>query len=261
MEFCVLGPTEVIDNGSPVRLAGARHERILAMLLLNAPRLVTVADLVDAVWATDPPATATSQVQNCVAALRRNLVSVGMPAGWLVRKSAGYLLTIPGEWYDAWCFSALLAKGRAAAGSGDLDGAVRSLRHAEALWRGPALAGLTADSLALQAEAARLEELRVQAVEERVALELTLGLHHQCLAELVGLAQRHPLREPLHRVLMLALQRCGRTVEALEVYERIRQRLADEFGVQPGTELREAHRLVLDDRAATMHLLSSPMAA
>jgi DNA-binding SARP family transcriptional activator len=245
VDFRVLGPVEVLHGEEPVRLDGPRQVRILAMLLINMGRLVTTAALVDVVWPASPPVTATSQVQNSVTALRRKLCGLGMPESWLVRKGGGYLLTIPSTQLDAVRYLALVREGRLLARAGHIELAIRDLRRAEDLWRGPALAGLTGDALAYQAEAVRLEELRLQALEKRLALELSVGLHHERLAELAGLAHGHPLRDRLQGALMLALHRCGRSAEALDVYDRASLRLAEEFGLEPSTELRDLRRLVL----------------
>ncbi|MGC9670840.1 AfsR/SARP family transcriptional regulator [Planosporangium sp. 12N6] len=248
MEFRILGPVEVVHGGEPVRLDGPRQERVLAMLLINRGRLVTIEALVDVVWPSNPPVTATNQVQNSVTALRRKLCGLGMPESGLVRKGAGYLLTIPDDQFDAAHYLALIRQGRLLARSGNTARAIRTLRRAEDLWCGPALAGLPGDALAFQSEAVRLEEIRLQALEERLVLEVNLGRHHECLAELAGLARGYPLREGLQGALMLALHRCGRSAEALEVYDRAQRRLAEEFGLEPSAGLRRLRQLVLSER-------------
>jgi DNA-binding SARP family transcriptional activator len=250
MDFRILGPVEVFHDDRPVPLAGLRQERILAMLLVNQNRMVTTTELVDAMWPADPPATATNQVRNCVAALRRGLVQLGLPPSALLHKAHGYLLVVAPMDLDAARFTALVNAGRAAARQGLTEVAVDRLRAAQRLWRGPALAGLADDVLVLAGEAARLEELRLHALEDWMALELDAGRHHHCVAELTGLTRRYPLRERLQAILMLALYRCGRTAEALDVYERTRRRLRDEFAVEPGTELRDLWQLVLTGRPA-----------
>jgi DNA-binding SARP family transcriptional activator len=248
MDFRVLGPVEVVADGAAIPLSGQRHERIIAMLLVSPNRLVTLADLVDVVWPASPPVTATSQVRNCVAALRRKLCGFGMPDDWLVRKGAGYVLAIDCELLDWWRFQSMVQQGRQQAHAGNVEVAVHLLRQAAELWRGPALAGLDEESMTLRAEAVRLEELRMQALEERFALQISLGQQHECLAELAAVAHRQPLRARLQISLMLALHRCGRSAEALGVYDRTRRSLADEYGLEPSPELRDIQHYVLTDR-------------
>jgi DNA-binding SARP family transcriptional activator/tetratricopeptide (TPR) repeat protein len=232
MEFRLLGPVEVVDGGGPVRLAGRRERCILALMALAAGRVVSVDRLVDAVWERDPPETARRQVHTCISLLRKALGSV------VETRGPGYLLRVEPADIDVARFDALVAAARTAAEPHESSAAYAS---ALALWRGPALDGLPG----LRAEAARLEERRLVAVEERVTLELGLGRHAELVAELTGLVAEHPLRERLRAGLMLALHRCGRTAEALAGYRATRQLLNDALGVQPSTELRNLERAIL----------------
>jgi DNA-binding SARP family transcriptional activator/tetratricopeptide (TPR) repeat protein len=241
VEFRLLGPVEVLDGGGvPVRLAGRRERTILALLALAAGRVVSVDRMVDAVWESDPPQTARRQVHTCISVIRKALGPI------VHTREPGYLLGADSDDIDVARFDALVAAARTAPGPRE---SAELLMRALALWRGPALDGLTG----LRAEAAALEERRLVIVEERVALELGLGRHAELVAELTGLVAAHPLRERLRAGLMLALHRCGRTAEALAVYRTTRRVLKDEFGVEPSAELRNLERAILAEDPGLAH--------
>jgi DNA-binding SARP family transcriptional activator/Tfp pilus assembly protein PilF len=240
MEFRVLGPLEVHAAGRVLDLGSGRQRRILAALLLQPNRVVTLSRLVEVAWDDDPPATARRQMQNRVAALRATLTREG---GFIDTLGSGYLLRVgPGE-LDALVFADLAERGRA-------TGDPRLLREALALWRGPALAGLTGAVLA--GEAATLEEHRLAAWEECVDLELAAGGHARVVADLRELTAAHPLRERLVGQLMVALHRCGRRDEALAAYRALAARLADELGIDPGVQVRRLYEGVLTGDAGTV---------
>jgi SARP family transcriptional regulator, regulator of embCAB operon len=203
--------------------------------------------LIDDLWPEDPPARAAATVQVFVSNLRRVLEpdrARGAPGTVLVTASRGYLLSIEPEAVDAHEFTALAERGRAALEGDDPEQAAMLLRRASELWRGPALADLT-DVPFVRAEAARLEEQRLGADEDRIDAELALGRHSALVAELEQRVQRHPMRERLRAQLMLALYRCGRQADALQSYRSGRQVLNDELGLEPGTRLRELEQAVL----------------
>src|SRR6266511_96107 len=246
MEFRVLGPLEVRAAGRELNLGGLRQQRILAALLLNANRTVSLSHLVTAAWEDAPPTTARRQVQNRVALLRSLFNEAGKDL--ISRSGAGYLLRVGPDELDALVFDRLVAAARAAADGGEGQRAARLLREALALWRGPALAGL--GSQALEHEAAGLEEKRLAALEDCLDLELAAGEHGKAVAELRVLVARHPAGERLVGQLMVALFRGGRQAEALAAYHELAGRLAEELGLDPGPELRRLYEAVLREDPA-----------
>ncbi len=239
MEFRVLGPLEVIDRGTPVTLTARRQRALLAVLLLRAGEALSSEALIDALWGNDPPGSASSVLRMYASQVRRCL-----PPGRLVTRQPGYMLVVdPGE-LDADNFERLLADGRRARAAGN-PRLARSLHgRALALWRGAALADLAAEQFS-HSEAARLNELRLQCVEERLASDLELGRHDEVLAELEQLVAEHPLRDLLRRQLMLALYRAGRQADALARYRSGREVLVRKLGLEPGPELRELEQQIL----------------
>lgn len=233
MRYRLLGPLAVDVDGRPVEIAAPRDRVLLAMLLLQPNRVVTVDRLVDAVWGDAAPATARAQLHTCVSRLRRLLPDT------IRTDTAGYRAAVTDDDLDTVTFAALAAAGRAAAAAGDLRGAQTLLRRALDLWRGPALAGV--DSPAVQAHAVALEERRDAALEDCVDVELRLGLHAELIGQLTALVEQHPLRERLAGQLMTALARVGRTADALTVYRRLTATLDDELGLRPGDALQRLH--------------------
>jgi WD40 repeat protein/DNA-binding SARP family transcriptional activator len=243
MDFRILGPLEVRTNGVRVALGGPKQRALLAILLLRADRVVSSDRLIEELWADDPPAAARHALEVHVSRLRKAL-GVGGGESRLITRAPGYLLRVtPGE-LDLQRFERLLAQGRRALGGGDPDAAAGALREAEGLWRGRPLADLEFEPFA-RVDVERLEELHLVATEERIAAELALGRDRLLVAELEALAAEHPLRERLRAQLMLALYRCGRQADALEVYRHARSALVEGVGVEPGPELRELHAAIL----------------
>lgn len=247
MQFQVLGPLQVLrGGGEPLHLVGHRRRTILATLLLSPNQVVDLDELIDAVWDDRPPASAKRQIQNCVSALRREL-STGAAQQTLAADGPGYLIRVDDQRLDSLAFQHLAARGHALARSGDTGQAVDAFRAALRLWRGRALAGITAQ--AIQAGAARLNEERLATLERCVALELILGQHHRLVGELAQIVAANPLRERLVGQLMTALQRSGRQADALREYRRLQQRLAEDLGVDPCTELQELYLAILRNDA------------
>lgn len=242
MDLRILGPLEVSVQGNQVQLGGARHRILLAILALEANRLVTVDKLVQSLWEENPPPTARGQVQICVSKVRRVLSATALRNA-VVTRPAGYLLRAPADQLDALVFDDLAGQARTAAGAGQETEAAELLRSALRLWRGAPLADVP--SAVVQAGVARLHERRLRILQERVRLDLRLGRHHELLPELRELTGEHPAHENLLASLMLALYRAGRQIEALDVYRTARAELIAEFGVEPGEELRRLEHAIL----------------
>ncbi len=247
IEFRLLGQVEAWRDGSRVELGGRKQRAVLSALLVRAGRVVSQDQLIDDLWPDEPPARAAATVQVFVSNLRRALEPErprGTPSTVLVTSAPGYVLSADPGAIDAHEFLRLVDEGRAALADEDADRAARLLARASALWRGPALADV-ADAPFAQAEAARLEELRLGCVEDRVDAELALGHHTGVVAELEQHVAAHPLRERARAQLVLALYRCGRQADALAGYATGRRILRDELGLEPGAPLQALHRSVL----------------
>jgi predicted ATPase/DNA-binding SARP family transcriptional activator len=241
MEFGILGPLEVRNGEAPVRVPGAKERALLADLLVNAGRVVSADRLVEDLWGDDPPGRPANTLQGRVSALRRALGPGGSDR--LVTSPPGYRLDAVPEQVDAARFERLVAEAEAAAPA-DTPRAARLLEVALGLWRGPALAEF-ADAPWAQAEAARLEELRLAAREALVELRLAAGGHAGLVGELEGLVAAHPTRERLRGQLMAALYRSGRQADALALYQQTREVLAEELGIDPSPELQRLHQRIL----------------
>jgi YVTN family beta-propeller protein len=246
-EFSILGPLEASRSERVLPLGGPRQRAVLALLLLEANRVVSMDRLADDVWDGDPPEGWASTLQTYVFHLRRALEpdrARGGAGEVLVTSGRGYLLRVDRDQLDAARFQDGFTAGRAALEAGRAAEAAEVLREALELWRGQVLADL-ADYAFTRPEAARLEELRLAALEARIDADLALGRHDALTAELEQLVAEHPLRERLHGQLMLALYRCGRQADALAAYGRVRGLLADELGIDPGQPLQRLHAAVL----------------
>jgi predicted ATPase/DNA-binding SARP family transcriptional activator len=232
MEYRLLGPLEVIgDDGARIPVPAPKRRALLAALLLEADRPVSPARLSDALWGDAPPPAADGSLQAHVSRLRRELG----PAR-IVTEPAGYRLLATADDIDVCQFEDELETASRAATLGLWREATDAFGRALGLWRGPALADVACAGY-LESEIARLEELRLSAIEGRIDADLALGLHPARTAELVRLVEEHPLRERLWRQLMLALYRSGRQADALAAYRRLRSILVDELGIDPSAEL------------------------
>ncbi len=246
MKFRILGPLEVSDNGHEIVLAGSKQGALLAILLLHANEVVSSDRLIEELWGERPPPSAHKSLQVHVSRLRRSLGNgdANGSGGIVVTRAGGYLARVePGE-LDLERFERLVEEGERALADGARERAVELLREALRLWRGPPLADFTYEPFA-QTEIARLEELRLTAIEQRIEAELALGRASRLVGELEPLVAAHPYRERLRAQLMLALYRSGRQTEALEEYGRARQVLVEELGIEPGRELAELQRRIL----------------
>jgi DNA-binding SARP family transcriptional activator len=231
MDYRVLGPLEVLEGDRSLPLAGAKQRALLALLLLNANRVISRDRLIDGLWGEQPPETAVQSLQVYVSRLRKLL-----PAKTLLSRPPGYLLEIDADELDLRRFARLLGDGREALAVSDPQRAAGLLHDALALWRGPALAEFVFEPFA-QGEIGRLEDLRLAAVEERIAADLALGRHADLIGELEALIAENPHRERLRGQLMVALYRSGRQAEALEAYREARRALVDELGIEPSEHL------------------------
>lgn len=248
LRFGLLGAPAVYDaDGEPQPVQSAKGRALLAALLLEPGRVVSVDALKDALWGGTPPASAHASLQNHVTRLRRLLDDPdrlrAVPPGYRLRVADGEL--------DIRVFEQLVTRARTAHAERDWDGCAGAASGALALWRGTPLGGLPADA-AGHALIPRLEEARLLALELRYDAELASGVGGGGLVpELAELVAEHPLREAFHRQLMLVLHRTGRQAEALAVHRELRRRLVEELGVEPGASVRDAHREVLQEPAGS----------
>ena len=252
------GPVPLLSHGLPhpwpargprrgpgVTLGGSKLRALLALLLLHANETLSSERLIDELWGEQPPATAAKTLQVHVSRLRKALAGGGSGADMVVTRGHGYELQLDPEQLDAHRFERLLAEGRSELAAGR-PGARRwrRSRRRSSLWRGPPLADLAYEPFA-QAEIARLEDLRVAALEQLIEAKLALGRHAEVIGQLEALIDEHPYRERLRAQLMLALYRADRQADALQAYQDARRRLVEELGIEPGERLRELERAVL----------------
>ena len=253
MQVGILGPLVVTADGREVAVGGARVRALLVRLAADAGTIVTVDVLSDALWGDDGPADPTNALQSLVSRLRRAL-----PASGLVRSApGGYSLDIGPDAVDAHRFERLAREGARLVRSGDHHAALRIVNEGLGLWRGPALADVAAAGYA-RAVAARLEELRVVAMEDRVEAELATGDPGRLVGELRALVAEHPLRERLRAQLLRALYAAGRQADALAAYEELRRLLVEEVGVDPSQELQELHLAILRQDTSVLPARTRP---
>lgn len=247
MRFQVLGPLRVAQGDGWLLIQAGQQRVLLAVLLAEAGRTVSAQRLIHEIWSDNPPRGALRTLQGYVFRLRA-LIGGGRD-GTLVTRDGGYELQPAADDIDAQHFERLVATARRQAGNGAMALASDTYAEALGLWRGPALADVP-PSPTVSGEASRLDLIRLQVIEERFDVLLTLGKHGQVAIEVEQLTSLHPLRETLWEQCMLALSRSGRRGEALAAYQRARRVLVTELGVEPGARLQELHRQILDDRAS-----------
>jgi DNA-binding SARP family transcriptional activator len=238
MDFRLLGPVEVLVDNKSVSISAPRQKTVLALLLAECGKVVSVERLVDALWPEGPPPTARSQIQITISALRR-LIGGDV----ILTRAPGYLIEVPAETIDLNRFESLAADAAIAAEDGQLDYAVRLLRSALAIWSGQALEGARGD--VTSAIAARINERRIYILQKRIRWELQLGRHSELVGELREYVAGDPLNEGFRGWLALALYRAGRQSDALHVLRDGRKLLADEMGLDPGGELRRLEHAIL----------------
>jgi DNA-binding SARP family transcriptional activator len=236
VEFRILGPLEVVEQGRVLTLGGSRQRSLLALLLTRANEVVSADRLIDELWEARPPRTAANALQYHVSRLRKALA----PGEAIVTREPGYLIRVGPDELDLFRFERLVEEAR----HSSPERAARLLRDALGLWRGRALADLAYESFA-QAEILRLEELRLGALERRIEADLALRRHAELVGELEVLVREHPLREALRAQLMLALYRSGRQAEGLDLYRETRRLLVDELGIEPSPALQELEHAIL----------------
>ncbi len=252
MEFRLLGPLEVLDGDRPLSLGGPKQRSLLAILLLHAGRVVPTERMIDELWGAAPPATVAKSVQVYVSRLRKQIGD-----DRLLTRAPGYLLQIDSQELDLARFERLVAEAKGA----PAPAAAEKLGEALALWRGPPFADLTYEPFA-QAPIARLEELRLAALEQRIDAMLATGRHAELVSDLEALVTEHPAREVLRGQLMLSLYRSGRQTDALQAYQSARTALVDELGIEPGRPLRELHQAILQqDPGLDRAVAPEPLAA
>jgi DNA-binding SARP family transcriptional activator/tetratricopeptide (TPR) repeat protein len=249
----LLGPVDVVVGGAPRPVAGLRRKTVLAMLALHAGEVVSSSDLAGAVWGPATPPGAAVTLRSHISYLRTVL---GAPAAILARPP-GYVLDLAGDATDVRAAQRLLRQASQAADPGE---GARCLREALGLWRGRPLAEL-AGLPGVQEQARRLDVLRVQAQRALIDTGLAAGEHAQLVPELEQMAAEHPLDEKICEQLMVALYRSGRRADALTVYQRLRHRLAEEMGIDPGQALDETHAAIVAQQAPLAAAPKAPVAA
>jgi DNA-binding SARP family transcriptional activator len=260
MDFRILGPLEILDEGRAIALTGSKQRALLALLLLHPNETLSTDRLIDELWGERPPANATKTMQVHISRLRKALSAGAGNAseGVVVTRGGGYELRLDPEQLDAHRFERLMAEGRSELAGGRPQRAVSALERALSLWRGAALAELAYEPFA-QREIARLDDMRVAALEQLIEAKLALGAHAEVVEQLEVLIGEHPYRERLRAQLMLALYRLDRQADALQAYQDARRTLVEELGIEPGERLRELERAILaQDRE--LHLVEEPAA-
>jgi peptide/nickel transport system substrate-binding protein len=238
-EFRILGPLEVLEDGRALDVGTGKQRAVLAVLLLHPGEVVSRDRLIDALWDERAPPSAPNSVHVYVSRLRKALGN-----GQLETHGHGYRLVLEPEQLDLARFERLLGEGRELLAMGEPERSAETLRAALSLWRGPPLSDLAREPFA-QTEIARLGELHLAALEERVEADLALGRHAELVPELEALVRRNPLRERLRGQLMLALYGSGRQAEALETYQQARRTLSEELGLEPSRQLQELEGSIL----------------
>ena len=242
MEFRILGPLEVVEDGSPLPLGRLKERTVLAVLLLHANDFVSRERLIDELWGVAPPATANKAVNVYVSKLRKNLGGNGHDP--IATADGGYRLFVEPDLLDAERMRRLVAEARERIVDGESEKASQLLHQALAFWRGPTLAGLALESSGRD-EVAQLDELRLAVLMDRIDCDLALGRHEHVLGELQVLVGEHPLRERLRAQQMLALYRADRQADALDAYQQARHALLDELGIEPSESLQRLQQAIL----------------
>jgi predicted ATPase/DNA-binding SARP family transcriptional activator len=251
MDFRILGPLQVLDGGRDVAPPGSKRRALLALLLMHPNETLSTEQLIDELWGESPPATAGRTVQAHVSRLRKALRAGADngSGGEIVTRQHGYELRLDPERLDAHRFERLVVEGRRELAEGRPEAAARAFEAALSEWRGAPLADLGNQPFA-QYEVARLEDLRMAALERLTDAKLALGRHAELVGQLEALIGEHPYRERFRGQLMLALYRCDRQADALQAYQDARRTLVEELGIEPGERLRELEAAILAQDSA-----------
>ena len=242
MEFRILGPLEVVEDGNPVALGTLKERLVLGVLLLHVNEFVSRDRLIDDLWGEAPPPTARKAVNVYLSKLRKTLGRAGDDP--IATADGGYRLHVEPDAVDASRVQRLVASAREHVTQGELETAAERFREALSLWRGPTLAGLQLESRGRD-EVAQLDELRLAALMDRIDCDLALGWHERALGELNVLVREHPLRERLRAQQMLALYRADRQADALDAYAEARRTLVDDLGIEPSEALQRLQQAIL----------------
>jgi DNA-binding SARP family transcriptional activator len=243
--FRILGPLGIEkSNGESVRPWAPKNRALLAYLCVNNQTAISRDRLINAIWSGTPPQSAQTALHVYVSNLRSRFRELGLDASVLTTQSTGYQLRLPPSFLDLNLFEAHLTEARGLQSRGELEAASAELSAAVALWRGPALADFR-DMPAFAGIRRLLDEKRVYAHERRLQLELSLGRHHELIWELYSLTEAHPTWEAIYGYLMISLYRSGRTADALRTFDRIREILVEELGLEPGPQLQHIQRSIL----------------
>ena len=262
VRFAVLGPLRVWRDGTLLGLGGAQQRAVLAFLLVERDRAVSVEQIADALWREHPPPGFAATIQSYVFRLREVLEPGrrrGEHPGILVTEAGGYRLDADPGAVDVDVFQRLLESGERSLLAGRPAEGAEALARALALWRGSVLADLGGYDFVSHL-ARRLEELRLRALESRFEADLALGRHASVIAELTSLTESYPLRERLQAQRLLALYRAGRQADALDAFREVRAQMMDELAVEPGSELVDLHQRILNHDAGLVLERPGPVA-
>src|SRR5215467_9797153 len=242
VEFRILGPLEVVEDGNPVALGTLKERLVLGVLLLHANEFVSRERLIDDLWGEAPPPTARKAVNVYLSKIRKALSVDG--ADPITTAAGGYRLNVAPESLDTSRMQVLLGEAQELVAKGEIEPAAERFQEALSLWRGPTLAGLQLESRGRD-EVAQLDELRLAVLMDRIDCDLALGRHEHVLGELQVLVGEHPLRERLRAQQMLALYRADRQADALDAYQQARHALIDELGIEPSESLQRLQQAIL----------------
>jgi DNA-binding SARP family transcriptional activator len=251
--FAILGSLEAAASGTPIPITAPKQRAVLATLLIDANNDVPVDRLTQYVWDGRPPVAAQTTLQSYIYRLRQLLRPIRDVE--LQTSSASYMLQVDPGKVDVWAFKNHVAEAREKAFHGDLQESVRSLRKGLSLWRGDALAGVPGEFI--QQEAGFLTDERIAAYEDLFSAEIALGNHRKIIPELQKVVSIYQFHETLRAQLMLALYRSGRQAEALQAYGLVRRKLRNDLGIEPGPELQELHKSILEQVPARTIVLQS----
>ncbi|MFD5184536.1 BTAD domain-containing putative transcriptional regulator [Streptomyces sp. NPDC058372] len=256
MRYEIMGPLRVIDTEGQSAIKAQKVEILLAVLLVRSDQVVTFDQLIREIWGDDPPRRAIAALYVYVSQVRKFLTRPGREDGPVLTKPPGYMLKLGTDGLDVRSFDEAVREGREHFRTRNFEVATRSFESALDLCRGPVLDGVFRGPI-LQGFQTWFNEARLECIEMLMDARLALGRHRELISDLYRLGMEHPLREPFHRQLMLALHRSDRQADALQVYQRARRMLNDELGLEPGRALQEMqyailaadHRLVLPEHA------------